>query len=181
MKIPSIKSNFLLINVLFSIGCMAPALLTAQSTGTNQSFAYAPPNELAYTRPANARLNDIPSIAYRHFAKNFPQAEQTIWSKLSGGYQVRFNASGILNQANYDRHGNFLHGIRYLEAGQIDGQILKRLKREFPGFDPDIVSEVNNESRTVYVITLKSAFSMKSVILREGVFQVIDDLDYAGL
>jgi hypothetical protein len=181
MKIPSIKSNYLLINVLFGIGCLVPALLSAQATGTNQSLAYSSLSEQAYTRPANTRLNDIPSHAYRHFAKNYPQAEQTIWSKQSGGYQVRFNASGTLCQANYDRFGNFLHGIRYLEAGQIDGQLLRRLKREFPGFDPDIVSEVNNESRTVYVITLKNAFSMKSVVLREGVFQVIDDLDYAGL
>jgi hypothetical protein len=55
------------------------------------------------------------------------------------------------------------------------------MKREFPGFEPDIVSEINNDTRTVYIITLKSAHSMKSVLYKEGSFQVIDDLEYAGL
>jgi hypothetical protein len=181
MKIQALKSNFLLINVLVAISALSPLALVAQADAVNQMLAHSQARQTDYARPANTRLNEIPVQAYRHFARNFSHAEETSWSKVAGGFLVRFQSSGTLNQASYDRYGNFLHGIRYLAPTQIDAHLLKRMKREFPGFEPDIVSEINNDTRTVYIITLKSAHSMKSVLYKEGSFQVIDDLEYAGL
>lgn len=180
MKIPYLKPNLLLINALIAISTSNPHALVAQTDAGSAVLAYHQATERSFSRPVNARLNDIPVQAYRHFVRNFSQAAEESWSKQTSGYQVRFKSSGVLCQASYDRFGNFMYGVRFLEAGQIDGQILKKLKHEFPGYEPDIVSEINNESRTVYMITLKNQYSMKSVLFKEGSFQVIDDLEYAG-
>ena len=181
MKIPQLKSNMLIINVFFTISTLLPLALSAQADPAGQHLAYATTRDNQFLRPVNTRLNDIPAQAYRHLSKNYPQAREAAWSRVSGGYQARFQENGIMTQVCYDERGAFRQAIRYLEAGQADAELLKKLGRAFPGYQPDIISEINNECRIVYLITLKNQYSMKSVLYREGEFQLIDDLDYAGL
>jgi hypothetical protein len=181
MKIPQLKSNMLLINALFVVSAALPLSLGAQTGPTRQQMAYTQTGDNVFSRPSNARLNDIPIQAYRHFAKHYQQARETAWSRVSTGYQVRFQQNGVVSQAYYNENGSFRHAIRYLEPAQVDADLVKRLRKAFPGYQLDIVSEINNESRIVFLITMKNQYTMKSVLLREGEFQLIDDLDYAGL
>jgi hypothetical protein len=181
MKIPQLKSNQLFINTLVLFSTILSQPVQAQSDFSGQQFAYATVRETAFTRPVNTRLNDIPAQTYRHFTKHYQQAEAPTWSRVSAGFQVVFRQQGVLSQAIYDEKGSFQHAIRYLDLSQVDADLLKKIRKAFPGYETDIVSEINNECRMVYLITLKSPYSMKSVLYREGEFHLIDDLDYAGL
>lgn len=181
MKIPQLKSNSLFFSTLALFSILLSQPLQAQTDFSGHPVAYAAARETAFIRPINTRLNDIPAQTYRHFAKHYQQAEAPAWSRVSGGFQVLFRHQGALCQAMYDEKGSFQHAIRYLDLEQVDSDLLKKIRKAFPGYDTDIVSEVNNESRIVYLITLKNQYSMKSVLFREGEFYLIDDLDYAGL
>jgi hypothetical protein len=181
MKIPQLKSNLLSISALALFSTLFSQPVQAQSELTGQPMAYVSARETAFMRPTNTRLNDIPAQTYRHFAKHYQQAEAPAWSRVSGGFRVQFRQQGVLSQAVYDEKGSFQHAIRYLDLAQVDSDLLKKIRKAFPGYETDIVSEVNNESRIVYLITLKNPYSMKSVLYREGEFHLIDDLDYAGL
>lgn len=181
MKIPQLKSNMLFISALALISATTPQLLSAQTGLSGQQFAFASPQEPAFSRPANTRLNDIPAQAYRHFAKHYQQARETTWAKVSAGYQVQFRQNEVTSQVNYDDKGTFQQAIRYLEPEQVDADMVKRIRKAFPGYQLDIVSEINNECRIIFLITIKNQYAMKSVLLREGEFHLIDDLEYAGL
>jgi hypothetical protein len=181
MKIPQLKSNLLFISALIPVSLLLTQPLHAQSDLSGPQIAYSSARETAFSRPSNARLNDIPTVAYRHFAKIYLQhAEGTTWTRVSNGYQARFQDNGILCQVSYDEKGTFRQAIRYLEPAQADADLVRRIRKAFPGYEPDIISEINNECRIVYLITMKNQYTMKSVLLREGEFQLIDDLDYAG-
>lgn len=181
MKIPQLKSNVLFISLLAAITTIPTELTYAQSDPFGQHLAFASVREKAFSRPENTRLNDIPTQAYRHFAKHYQQANEAAWSRVSSGYRVQFRQNGVTSQVSYDEKGTFQQAIRYLEPGQVDIDLVKRIQKAFPGYQLDIVSEINNECRIVFLITLKNQYTMKSVLLREGAFYLIDDLDYAGL
>ena len=166
----------------FSLICLGFSVLGAaqQISQIAASPASATDTRSGRPNPVNVRLNEIPSEAYRHFNRQFATAAEASWSAIHKGFQVNFQQDGVLSQAFYDRQGRYLHSIRFLSPAQCDQDLLQRLQREFPGFQTDIISAVSNEFRTVYLITLKSTHTMKSVLYRDGSFSMIDDLDYAG-
>lgn len=179
MKIIRLTYKFLAVNLLLASLAFSPVRLKAQEEPAKKAPSTDMSEEPGYPRPLNARLNEIPAQAYRHFHKNFSKVVSVSWARGNRGYQVRYQAEGIPGQAFYDQYGNFQYSVRYFEVAQCDASILERLKREFPGYNADIISEVNNETRLVYVVTLKNEYSMKSVMIRDGAVQVIDDLAYA--
>ena len=94
---------------------------------------------------------------------------------------ARFTESDQLNLVYYDNEGSFQYAVRYLAENDLNHDLQKRLKREFPGYQFDILSEINNEVRTVFLVTLKNKYSMKSLMIDQGEIKVIEDLNYAGL
>jgi hypothetical protein len=165
-----------------SLVCLGFTYLGSAQTSHNMASQSPAGMDSKWSRPnpVNVRLNEIPSEAYRHFNRQFSNANEASWSAINKGFQVNFQQDGTLSQAFYDRQGRFLHAIRFLTASQCDQDLVQRVQREFPGYQLDIISAVSNEFRTVYLITLKSSHAMKSVLYRDGSFSMIDDLDYAG-
>lgn len=180
MKIKRLTYKLLAVNLFLATVAFSPAILRAQEEPAKKTESLYTANETGYSRPLNVRLNEIPAQAYRHFHKNFSKVESVSWARTNRGYQVRYQVDGIPGQALYDPYGNFQYSVRYFEIGQCDAAIIDQLKRAFPGYSADIISEVNNETRLVYLVTLKNEFSMKSVMIRDGQVQVIDDLAYAA-
>ncbi len=86
-----------------------------------------------------------------------------------------------MSLAYYDNQGAFLYSVKYFEESDLNNDLQKRLKREYPGFQFDILTEINNEIKTIYLVTLKNKYSMKSLLIEQGEIRVIDDLNYAGL
>ena len=130
---------------------------------------------------SNVRLNEINTQAFRHFRKNNPLIEHEYWEKTQNGLTVRYKDSDKMSLAYYDNQGAFLYSVKYFEESDLNNDLQKRLKREYPGFQFDILTEINNEIKTIYLVTLKNKFSMKSLLIEEGEIRVIDDLNYAGL
>jgi hypothetical protein len=130
---------------------------------------------------SNVRLNEINPQAFRHFRKNYPSVEQEYWEKTQNGLTAHFTESGKTSLAYYDNQGGFLYSVKYFEEADLNTDLQKRLKREYPGFQFDILTEINNETKTVYLVTLKNKYAMKSLLIDQGEIKVIDDLNYAGL
>lgn len=129
----------------------------------------------------NVRLNEINPQAFRHFRKNYPSVQQEFWEKTQNGITAHFTEAGKMSLAYYDNQGGFLYTVKYFEEADLHTDLQKRLKREYPGFQFDILSEINNETKTVYLVTLKNKYAMKSLLIDQGEIKVIDDLNYAGL
>lgn len=130
---------------------------------------------------SNVRLNEINPQAFRHFRKNYPTVDQEYWEKTQNGFTAHFKESDRISLAYYDNQGGFLYSVKYFEEADLNSDLQKRLKREYPGFQFDILTEINNETKTVYLVTLKNKYAMKSLLIDQGEIKVIDDLNYAGL
>jgi hypothetical protein len=130
---------------------------------------------------SNIRLNEINPQVFRHFRKNYPTVEQEYWEKTNNGLIAHFKNADNISLAYYDNQGAFLYSVKYFEESALNNDLHKRIKKEYPGFQFDILSEVNNEIKTIYLLTLKNKYSMKSLIIDQGEIRVIDDLNYAGL
>jgi phage-related protein len=129
----------------------------------------------------NVRLNEINVSAIRHFRKNHPTVEQEYWEKTQQGLTVHFKDMDKMSLAYYDNQGAFLYSVKYFEESYLNNDLQKRLRREYPGFQFDILTEINNDTKTIYLVTIKNKYSMKSLLIEQGEIRVIDDLNYAGL
>jgi hypothetical protein len=130
---------------------------------------------------SNVRLNEINPQAFRHFHKNYPSVVQEFWEKTQNGFTAHFKEADKISLAYYDNQGGFLYSVKYFEESDLNNELQKRLKREYPGFQFDILTEINNETKTVYLVTMKNKYAMKSLLIDQGEIRVIDDLNYAGL
>jgi hypothetical protein len=170
--------------VIIAIGGIS--LLLSSEMMAQGNFKKAIYKESGFSGPdhqvqSNVRLNEINPQAFRHFRKNYPSVEQEYWEKTQNGFTAHFKEGDKLSLAYYDHQGGFLYSVKYFEESDLNNELQKRLKREYPGFQFDILTEINNETKTVYLVTLKNKYAMKSLLIDQGEIRVIDDLNYAGL
>jgi hypothetical protein len=155
--------------------------LKAQSSGKKHIYRESGFNVSDQQVQSNVRLNEINTLAFRHFRKNNPLVEHEYWEKTQQGFTVRFKDADKVSLAYYDNQGAFLYSVKYFEESELNNELQKRLRREYPGFQFDILTEINNDIKTIYLVTLKNKYSMKSLLIEQGEIRVIDDLNYAGL
>jgi hypothetical protein len=171
---------------LFIIALGTTSLLFSNQITAQDSFKKAFYKESGYSaserqHQSNVRLNEINPQAFRHFRNNFPTVEQEYWEKTQKGFTAHFKETEKTSLAYYDNQGGFLYSVKYFEASDMKNELKKRLKRDYPGFQFDILTEITNEIKTVYLVTLKNNYVMKSLLIDQGEIRVIDDLNYAGL
>jgi hypothetical protein len=171
----------LFIITLTSFFLFNAAAIRAQGHGKSNLFKESGFNGSVPQAQSNVRLNEINTLAFRHFHKNNPNVEQEFWEKTHQGFIAHFKDSDKSSFAYYDNQGAFLYSVKYFEESDLNIDLQKRLKREYPGFQFDILTEINNEIKSVYLVTLKNKYAMKSLLIDQGEIRVIDDLNYAGL
>jgi hypothetical protein len=181
MKVSKLFCKPLIIIVIGAISMLFSSKMVAQGNikkGFYKESGYAIPEHLVQS---NVRLNEINPQAFRHFRKNYPSVEQEYWEKTQNGLIAHFKNAENISLAYYDTQGAFLYSVKYFEESALNNELQKRIKREYPGFQFDILTEVNNETKTILLVTLKNKYAMKSLIIDQGEIRVIDDLNYAGL
>jgi len=129
---------------------------------------------------SNVRLNEINAQAFRHFKKNYSSVTNEYWSKTKDGFVVKFEDQQIINQVFYDERGAFRYGIKYFEEKDLGKEIRNRVHKEFPGYQIDVVSEINSDDNTIYLMSLKNKTSVKNIMLSDSDLKVIEDIMYAA-
>jgi|GEM_PF-3621657 len=181
MKYRKLYTKSFIISILCGFLLFLSIDLKAQTPGKKHINKETGFNVTDQQVQSNVRLNEINTQAFRHFRKNNPQVEHEYWEKTQHGLTVRFKDSDKMSLAYYDKQGAFLYSVKYFEESDLNNDLQRRLKREYPGFQFDILTEINNEIKTIYLVTLKNKYSMKSLLIEQGEIRVIDDLNYAGL
>lgn len=180
MKIPNFKSKILIISALASSLLVSPVVLTAQGEHEFLYLASLKHGESRVSGNFTPRLNEIPALAARHLAKNYQRANEITWARKSSGFVASIQQDGYVLQVNYDQAGNFQYAVRFVQLRDLGGDICRQISKLYPGFSADIVAEVKSDFRTEYILTIKNESSMKSLMVRDGQIQVIDDLSYAA-
>jgi hypothetical protein len=95
------------------------------------------------------------------FAIHFPHAQKVVWQELDDSYVVSFIEDGIRLRIVYLRNGNITHFLRYYLEENLPLDIRLNIKKKYQGkkiygiIEENIVSNVENRSKTVYYVKLE--------------------------
>ena len=96
----------------------------------------------------------------RSFAVQFPNAQKVAWQESDDAYVVSFIENGIRLRIVYLRNGALTHFIRYYFEENLPLDLRLQVKNKFPGkrifgvTEENIISNIENHSKTIYYIKL---------------------------
>jgi hypothetical protein len=133
-------------------------------------------NDQGNTITSNVPLNEISSHAWRNFHHIFRTLTgNEYWFYSDQGYQVSFSLNGINYQAFFDQHGGYRYSLHHYAGKEIPREPGDLIKRKYPDYQLNIVTEITDGERIVYLVRLVSPTHIKTISLCEGDFQVVGD------
>jgi hypothetical protein len=129
---------------------------------------------------SNVPLNEINIHAFRHFSRKFRTISNEAWFKTDQGYTVTFLDHSRLNRVYYGTRGNFLCSVCSYAGTAIDNETGMWINRKFPGYRIDTVTAITDGEKTVYLVTIKSVSSVKTLSVCDGTIEIRSDLINGG-
>jgi hypothetical protein len=155
--------------------CFGLLLVPCVTFGQNDIHAAAYTyNDQGNTISTNVPLNEINSHAWRSFHRLFPGLTGgENWFYSEQGYQVSFTLNGCYYQAFFDQHGSYRYSLHHYAGKEIPREPGDLLKRKYPDYQLNIVTEITDGEKIVYLVRLVSATNIKTVSLCDGEIQLI--------
>ena len=120
----------------------------------------------------------------RSFELQFPNAQKVNWQESADAYLVSFVEDGIRVRIVYLRNGALTHFLRYYFEENLPLDLRLNLKSKYPGktiygvTEENLVSNIQNQSRTVYYVKLEDASSWFTVkVQKNRKMKVIEKLN----
>lgn len=169
--------------LLFKTWCLGLLLAPFFSSGQND---YHP---AAYTYHdghgaihSNVPLNEINPHAWRHFHKLFPDAKGgEFWYASENGFQVSFIQLGYHYQAYFDERGAYRFSLHYYEGKEIPSDPGQLIAARYPNFRIDVVTEVTDGIKTIFLVKLVNATTLRTLSICDGKVEVIEELTNGGI
>lgn len=129
---------------------------------------------------SNVPLNEINTRAWRNFHRLFPAAGQEYWFSFNEGYQVSYNLHSVHYQAWFDPRGNYRYSLHYYSGKEIPQDPGDLIRRKYPDYQINIVTEVTDGEKVIYLVRVASLSSIKTLSVCDGEIRVIEDqaIDY---
>ena len=158
--------------------CFGLILVPCVTFGQNN---YIPAASYTYNDPGNTissniPLNEINSRAFRNFHHIFRNiSDPEHWFFSQQGYQVSFTIRGVYYQAFFDPRGGYRYSLHHYSGKEIPREAGDLIKRKFPDYQLDIVTEITDGDKIVYLVRLVGVSSIKTVSACDGEIQVIGE------
>ena len=126
-------------------------------------------------------MNKVPPAAAHAFRAKYPAAQQESWELAGpGDYQVAFFNAKKRQIAHYDMTGTWLRTETDITAGPIPRPVSNAIPKNFPGFDIQIISQIEapDGTLTYEVVIFKGrenyevTFSARGDVLKKEAGQV---------
>lgn len=131
-------------------------------------------NEDGNTISSNVPLNEINSHAWRNFNRLFPRVTGgESWLYSPKGYQVSFMQNGLYYQAFFSEYGGYRYSLHHYAGKDIPREPGALLKRKFPDYQLNVVTEITDGERIVYLVRLVSPTKIVTATLCDGETEVI--------
>jgi hypothetical protein len=129
---------------------------------------------------SNVPLNEINIHAYRQFRKMFPQVSDERWVKNSDGYIVSFVQNSLRSQVHFNPKGAFLYTVRNYGERDMPADLSLAIKKKYPDFRINVITEIMNDERTLYLVKIENHFSVRTISIVDGKMEIIEDLVNGG-
>jgi hypothetical protein len=151
---------------------------SASEPGYSAPLPYSEPGDVFRS---NVPLNEINVRAFRHFRHRYAAgATAEYWFKSADGYQVSFNLSGHHQQAFFDLHGIFLYAMKYYDGKDLPRETGKIIKRRYPDYNIDVVTEITDGVKTFYRVQIVNPFFVKTLSVIDDRIEVTEELINGG-
>ena len=131
-------------------------------------------NDQGNTISSNVPLNEINSRAWRSFHRLFASlACAESWFYSDQGYQVSFTLKGKYYQAFFDQHGSYRYSLHHYAGKEIPREPGDLLRRKYSDYQLNVVTEITDGEKVVYLVRLVSPTNIKTVSLCDDEIQVI--------
>jgi hypothetical protein len=130
----------------------------------------------------NVPLNELNSRACRHFHRLFRGVTGTeYWIKSPDGYQVDFTmADGHQRQAFFNLNGLYRYSVKFYSGKEIPREQGDLVRNRFAGYQINVVTEITDGDKIVYLVRIFNSSSVKNVYVCEGKIDVLEELTNGG-
>jgi len=126
---------------------------------------------------SNVPINELSPAAYRRFHRRFREVPTgEYWFKYAEGYQVSFTQDQHREFAYFDHSGMFLYSLKYYDGKDLPQDMEWVVKRKFPDYKIDVVTEVNDGQKTFYMLQIVNPDKIKVLTFVDGRIDVINEL-----
>jgi hypothetical protein len=164
-----------------------PLLVAAQQGGDGRQVAAANAAGAGsverYSDPgnnfsSNVPINELSARAYRRFHKRFGAVETgETWCKSQDGYKVSFMLDAHHEFAYFGTGGDFLYSLRYYDGKEIPRETGEFVRRRYPSYKIDLVTEVNDGQKTFYMVQIMNPNYIKVLSVSDGRIDIIKELN----
>jgi hypothetical protein len=127
---------------------------------------------------SNVPINELSARAYRRFHKRFREVQTgEYWFKYASGYQVSFTLDQHHEFAYFDQSGMFLYSLRYYDGNEAPKDMAAFVKRRFPDYRIDVMTEVNDGLKTFYMFQIMNPDKIKVLTVADGRIDIVSELN----
>src|SRR5580693_1839314 len=144
------------------------------------------PGSGAYSDPgnnfsSNVPINELSAKAFRRFHRRFREVSTgESWFKYDQGYQVSFVLDQHHEFAYFDQNGIFLYSLRYYDGKELPKDMVEIVKRRFPDYKINVVTEVNDGQKTFYTLQIINPDYIKVLTMADGRIDIVKELNNGG-
>src|SRR5580658_2330718 len=143
--------------------------------GTAEIVKYSDPGNNFFS---NVPINELSPAAYRRFHRRFREVPTgEYWFKYDKGYQVSFMLGQNRGLAYFDVSGLFLYSLKYYNGKDLPRDMVELVKRRFPDYKIDVVTEVNDGQKTFYMLQILNPDYIKMLTIADGRIDIIKELN----
>ena len=126
---------------------------------------------------SNVPINELSTKAYRRFHRRFRDVSTgEYWFKYEDGYKVSFTVDRHHSFAYFNTSGICLYSVRYYGARELSADLREFVKRRFPDYGVDMVTEVNDGQKTFYVLQIMNPDHIKVITIADGRVDTVREL-----
>lgn len=151
------------------------AVNAVNAEGSGSVEKYSDPGNNFFS---NVPINELSVKAYRHFHRRFRAVETgETWFKSQEGYKVSFMLDAHHAFAYFAPSGGFLYSLRYYDGKDIPRDMGDFVKRRYPSYKIDLVTEVNDGQKTVYIVQIMNPGFIKVLSVSDGRIDIIKEMN----
>ena len=161
-------------------GILLPAVLVllqacaGGKVNSSNHHAHAPAGPPEIPPPANALgsqvyRNDIHIRAVRHFKQTFPGVEDERWYMIVNGFMAKHKVGDIHIRLDYDRYGNWLYTIRYINEKTLPKEVRAMVRSTWYDYAISSVEEIKYGTLPlIYIVHIHEGNDWKIIRVSEG-------------
>lgn len=145
------------------------------AVGSGEVARYSDPGNNFFS---NVPINELSPKAYRRFHRRFREVPTgEYWFKYASGYQVSFMLDQHHEFAYFDQSGTFLYSLRYYDGKEAPRDLEAFVKRRFPDYRIDVMTEVNDGLKSFYLLQIMNPDKIKVVTVADGRIEIVSEMN----